>query len=240
MSAIFATVPSIDPFESLLPTASDPAEEPDDLPAPSPAFGVLLPKRGATRPADLEALIAAIGRGDRGAFRALYEVSASQLFGVAVRITRSGALAEDVLQDAFVSVWNNAHRYDRSLAAPLTWLASIVRHRALDVVRQLKRTPVVADYAMNDGENATDSMADDAPLPEDRLSADRENQRVNDLLRGLPVQQRQAITLAYFGDLTHTEVSAAMGVPVGTVKSWVRRGLLELRKGLAGEPALQL
>jgi len=180
----------------------------------------------------LEDLLAGCGRKDEGAFARLYSATSSKLFGVAVRILRREDWAEEVLQDCYVSVWNHAASYSAGLSAPMTWLTSIVRNRCLDWLRRPNRE-VVLTRPDEDGEDPLESVASEDPGPLDELARTTEAKALADCLRRLEVKQRQAIMLAFYEGLSHSELASHMQQPLGTVKTWVRRGLERL-KGCLG------
>jgi RNA polymerase sigma-70 factor (ECF subfamily) len=171
----------------------------------------------------LVGLLAATARRDRAAFARLYELSSPKLFGVALRMVKREDWAEDVLQECYVRIWSHAQDYREGLSAPMTWMASIVRNRCLDWLR--RPNPEVADA---EGEliEAAES-GNPGPLAELERSADAA--ALARCLRGLEAKQRQAIALAFFDGLSHSELARHMQQPLGTVKTWVRRGLLRLK-----------
>jgi RNA polymerase sigma-70 factor, ECF subfamily len=168
-------------------------------------------------------LIAATARGDRGAFAGLYAATSPQLFAVALRIMRRRDRAEEVLQDAFVSIWKRARDYDATKGSVLTWMASIVRHRAIDLLRR-ERPSVPLDDAPGQ-----ESWASSEPDPYEATAASAEARRVRDCLDRLEGKQREAIQLAYYEGITQEELAVRLAAPLGTVKSWVRRGLMRLK-----------
>lgn len=171
----------------------------------------------------LATLLARCGLGDRRAFAELYDSTKSKLFAVSLRIVRERHLAEEVLQDSFVNIWNNAALYATAKSAPMTWMTAIVRNRSLDIVRR----PLV-EVADEDDYFAL-NLQDDAPGPQDRLAAARDQARVERCMQGLDAEQKQTIALAFFHGLTHSEVADHLGRPLGTVKTHIRRGLQKLK-----------
>ncbi len=175
--------------------------------------------------------LVAVARQDSKAFRDLYEASAPKLFGFILRILQNRELAEEVLQESFVNIWNNAASYQSSLASPMTWMTTIVRNRAFDLLRKLNNGQHLAvsydtDAFENDMWHAMES-SDATPAQALELSQDAASlARCMTKLEGL---HRQAMSLAYFHDLSHTEVAAHMDLPIGTIKTWIRRGLEKLR-----------
>ena len=176
--------------------------------------------------AELAALLARSALGDRAAFERLYRAAGSKLFAVSLRIVRDRAVAEEVLQDSFVSIWNHAGDYAQAKSAPLTWMTAIVRNRSLDFVRRTREEPDVDDAL---AANLVDESA--APM---REAADRARAHaLHECLAELEGEQRQSIALAFFHGLSHSELAAHLRKPLGTVKTHVRRGLLRLRDCLA-------
>jgi RNA polymerase sigma-70 factor (ECF subfamily) len=180
----------------------------------------------------LENLLEACARRDQGAFARLYEVTAPKLFGVAVRILRREDWAEEVLQDCYVSIWNNAGRYSVGLSAPMTWMTSIVRNRCLDWLRR-PNLEVVLQRPDDDGDDPLEAIASGAPGPLDDLARSADAKALAACLGRLEAKQRQAIMLAFYDGLSHSELASHMRQPLGTVKTWVRRGLEKL-KGCLG------
>jgi RNA polymerase sigma-70 factor (ECF subfamily) len=185
-------------------------------------------------PADVEqlkSLLAATARRDEAAFARLYEATSAKLFGVAVRILRREDWAEEVLQDCYVSIWNNAATYSAALSSPMTWMTSIVRNRCLDLLRRPVLDTVSA--AADDEMDPLEQIAGDDPGPLARLAASADARAIAECLGRLEAKQRQVIMLAFFRGLTHSELAAHTREPLGTVKTWIRRGLERL-KGCLG------
>ena len=172
----------------------------------------------------LEQLIARSALGDRGAFRELYRAAAPKLFGVALRILRREDWAEEVLQECFVSLWRHAPDYNASRAAPMTWMTSIVRNRCLDWLRRPNPEPLA--------EEALEALESGNPGPLAILEQGRDSAALARCLGALDARQRQAIALAFFDGLSHAELASHLRQPLGTVKTWVRRGLARLRSCL--------
>jgi len=180
----------------------------------------------------LASLLAACARRDERAFRELYEASAPKLFGTALRILKREDWAEEVLQDCYVSIWTNARTYSPALAAPLTWMTSIVRNRCLDWMRR-PRMEVQAPAEAED-EDFFDRFADPSPGPLERLHQSQDAVALARCLGTLEGKQRRAVLLAFFDGLTHAELAERLSEPLGTVKTWVRRGLMRLKACLDG------
>jgi RNA polymerase sigma-70 factor, ECF subfamily len=172
----------------------------------------------------LEELLARSALGDRSAFRGLYQATAPKLFGVALRILRREDWAEEVLQECYVSVWRHAPEYRASRAAPMTWLTSIVRNRCLDWLRRPNPQPI--------DEELLEGLESESPGPLAELERGRDSAALARCLRGLEAKQRQATALAFFDGLSHAELAQHLSEPLGTVKTWVRRGLARLRSCL--------
>lgn len=184
------------------------------------------------RDADLAAALARAGLGDRAAFARVYDATCAQLFGIVLRIQRDRALAEDVLQEVYVGAWRAAASYDAAQSTPLGWLASIARNRAIDSLRRAQAQPAVAPLPVDDDGDPADpyaQLADDGEGPLALLERAGEARRLADCLGRLTPPQRQSVALAFYDGLSHAEVAARMREPLGTVKSWVRRGLLALK-----------
>jgi len=169
----------------------------------------------------LEQLVARSAQGDRAAFRELYQATSAKLYGVALRILRREDWAEEVLQECYVNVWRHAPDYRPGLAAPMTWMTSIVRNRCLDWLRRPNPEPL--------DDEAVQSIESDNPGPLAVLEQGRDSAALARCLRGLEARQRQAIALAFFDGLSHAELARHLREPLGTVKTWVRRGLARLK-----------
>jgi RNA polymerase sigma-70 factor (ECF subfamily) len=171
----------------------------------------------------LAGLLAACARRDRAAFSQLYEATSAKLYGVALRILRREDWAEEVLQECFVSIWTHAPDYRAGLAAPMTWMTSIVRNRCLDWLRRPRAEVADEDGAYTEGAESGN------PGPLAALERVTEAQALTRCLGTLEARQRQAIALAFYDGLSHAELAQHLREPLGTVKTWVRRGLLRLR-----------
>lgn len=184
------------------------------------------------RSARVADLLARTALSDQAAFGELYRLTSGQLYGVALRMLRDHAMAEEVLQDVYVSVWHHAATYAASKSQPLTWLTSIVRNRCLDQLRkrELDTVPITRDDG-DDGEVEMEFAAED-PTPVDMLLSSAERRSVRDCVETLEGGQKQAIALAFYQGLTHAELAQQLRQPLGTIKSWVRRGLERLRQCL--------
>jgi RNA polymerase sigma-70 factor (ECF subfamily) len=175
----------------------------------------------------LAALMARVALGNQPAFAQLYQESSAHLYGVAVRILKDGAAAEEVLQEAFVNVWHHAGSYEAAKSQPMTWLAAIVRNRCLDQLRRRELDTVTMTADDDDGKEFDLPSGD--PTPVEMLLAGAEAQSVRECVDALDAGQKQAIALAFYQGLSHAELADHLRQPLGTVKSWVRRGLERLK-----------
>jgi RNA polymerase sigma-70 factor (ECF subfamily) len=169
-----------------------------------------------------EALLQACARGDRTALHDLYIATAPQLFGLALGILRSRELAEDIMQDSFVSVWRYAHGFDPRRGSAMAWLARIVRNRCIDHLRQRGREAPLDPEFMQRWEDPAASPADLAALSQDA-------RRLWECLDELEESPRKILLLVYYEGMTYDEAADRAGTPLGTVKSWVRRSLVRLK-----------
>jgi RNA polymerase sigma-70 factor, ECF subfamily len=174
-----------------------------------------------------EQLLERIATRDEHALATLYDRYRAFAFAVAMRVVSDPARAEDVVQDAFLSVWRRAATYSTTRGSVRTWLASIVRNRAIDVVRATR------EHAVDAQDPVLQALHDTAPGVHDQVAASLDGEETRRALGELPREQRQAITLAYFAGLSHTEIAGRTGLPLGTVKSRVRLGLQRMRQSLA-------
>jgi RNA polymerase sigma factor (sigma-70 family) len=163
-----------------------------------------------------------VAGGDRAALKTVYEMTAAKLMGVCLRICQDHAAAEDVMQEVYLKVWDRAGRFDASRASPITWLCTIARNTAIDWRRARRMgdtSPVEAVLDLPDGRPSADAL----------LEAGETRARIFDCLDALDEKTRGAIRAAFFQGRTYPELAAAAAVPLGTMKSWIRRGLLQLR-----------
>jgi RNA polymerase sigma-70 factor (ECF subfamily) len=166
-------------------------------------------------------------RRDVSAFEELYERHSRIVYSLVLRILRQGSTAEEVVQDVFLQLWRNSSRYDTSRPF-VPWLLTLARNRALDHLRlkserQRRREDQTEEFPQ---------IATAAPEYEKALDEGRRAERVRALIGSLPAAQKKAIELAYFEGLSHSEIAAALNEPLGTVKSWIRNGLIRLKEGL--------
>jgi RNA polymerase sigma-70 factor (ECF subfamily) len=178
-----------------------------------------------------ETLVRRLLRRDVSAFEELYDRHSRLVHALVLRILQQATTAEEIVQDVFLQLWRNASQYDRSRGPFVPWLLTLARNRALDQLR-LK----------SERQRRREEQAEELPsviaIPdfEGALDEKRRAARVREVMSSLNPQQKRAIELAYFEGLTHTEIANALNEPLGTVKSWIRNGLLKLKEGLQAAP----
>lgn len=173
---------------------------------------------------ELRQLLAQCSLGNRRAFESLYRKASGHLFAVALRCMGQRDLAEDVVQEAFVRIWNSASQYDANLAAPMTWMVSITRNKAIDQLRKHREEPLSDDQVQ--------ALCDPSPSAHEQLEGLRDASALQRCLDTLEGMQRQSIITAYFHGASHAELVTQLAAPLGTVKSWIRRGMERLRRCL--------
>jgi len=179
----------------------------------------------------LIALIERVALQDDVALKSLYDLTAGKLYGLALRVLGNREWAEDVLQDAFLQIWRNAADYQASLSPPMAWMGLIIRSRSLDCLRKRKAD---RDHLHDDIDgNHSDTIASDTPNPMDTSLASQQAWALHQCLTRLEHQQREVVSLAYLRDLSHGELAKQLQLPLGTVKTWIRRGLDQLRVCMA-------
>ena len=186
---------------------------------------------------DIGPLLARVALRDQAAFKQLYDATVRCLLAIAVRLLRDPAWAEEVIQEAYVSIWNSAPNYSPLKAQPMTWLMTIARNKAMDALRSTnseRQTIVHVAPREDDEEDPLTQVADEAAGPLQRLVDRIDAARLRHCLQALDAVQRQAIALAFYDGLTHAELAAHLRQPLGTVKAWVRRGLERLKPCLKG------
>jgi RNA polymerase sigma-70 factor (ECF subfamily) len=177
-------------------------------------------------PPTLEDLMAAAARGDEAAFATVYDQTSARAYGMVLRVVRDPAQAAEVTQDVYLEVWRQSARFDAGKGGVLPWLLMIAHRRAVDRVRAAQSAIVRDDkYA---------TLTEDRPFDtvSEQVQTSLEAQRVRRVLGDLTPAQREAVTLAYFGGYTHTEVAELLKVPLGTVKTRIRDGLIRMRDAL--------
>jgi len=165
---------------------------------------------------------------DVRAFEELYDRHSRIVYGLVLRILQQAATAEEVVQDIFLQLWRNASQYDGSRGPFLPWLLTLARNRALDHLRLKSER----QRRREDQPEELPPVAVSAPDFEGKLDDQRRAVRLRELMSALQPQQKRAIELAYFEGLSHSEIAARLQEPLGTVKSWIRNGLLKLKEGL--------
>ena len=180
----------------------------------------------ADGPADIDVLIGRVARGDAGAFESLYDELAAAVFGLARRVVRDPARAEDVTQEVFLEVWRKASRYDRALGSPRTWVLTIAHRRAVDAVRRSE------SHKRQDNHGAPDEVPHEEPA--EAVIRDEEHGAVRGCLETLTELQLESVRLAYFNGYTYNEVATLLDKPLPTIKTRMRDGLIRLRDCLEG------
>lgn len=168
-------------------------------------------------------LLAAVSRGDQEAFQRLYAATSAKLYGVVLRILRRGDLAEEVLQETYVRVWRRAAEFNPAQATPITWMVAIARNHALDVAR--KKSGVVEEPLGMDG-------GSDMPEPLVRREMTEDLKRLLACMGNLEEERRRLILLAYYSGWTREELAARFDKPANTIRTWLRRSLLQVRECL--------
>lgn len=180
---------------------------------------------------DLDELLLRIARGDRAAFRALYQSMSAKLFGVTLRICRDKSIAEDATQDAFVEIWRKAKDFDGARGAPGAWMAVIARNKAIDQIRKRGRAVLVTGG--EDGADVLDTLPDQKAAVDGGVAG----LALGQCLGRLADREKEMVVLAYCEGLSREELSERYDAPVNTVKTWLRRGLAALKACLDGEEA---
>jgi RNA polymerase sigma-70 factor, ECF subfamily len=181
--------------------------------------------KGSTNCGDgLAELLGATARRDQRAFAQLYEASSGKLYGVALRVLRRCDLAEDVVQEAYLRIWRHAERFDPARGSAMTWMASIVRHLAIDLARSGAMAP--------NNEAELLALPADTPHPLEEISLAEKRRRAFAILRDLDPVKRRLIIAAYLHGESREQLARRFGAPVNTIKTWLRRAVLELRANL--------
>ena len=185
---------------------------------------------GPSEPAldELALLVGQIRRGDRQALETLYEATVGKLHALALAILRQPEDSEEVVCETYAQAWETAERFDPARASVMGWLLMICRSRALDLLRKRRTRGENLDLA------GFERVDEDLQRPDELLSLMQRNSRVHAALSALPPERRQLVSLAFLRDLTHQEIAEATGMPLGTVKSHLRRALGQLREQLEG------
>lgn len=173
----------------------------------------------------ISVLVTNIQRGDQAALRRLYSVASPKLFAIALRIVKRRSLAEDVIQDVFVRIWQHCHDYTPDKGSVWAWMTTIVRNRAIDCIRQDREI-------LMDPEDAMWEQTDPGDGPMQTFLRHESAGAIRRCLEKLPKEQRQVILVAYYEGRTHDAIAHLIDVPLGTVKTWIRRGLMRIKECL--------
>ncbi|MEM7214099.1 MAG: sigma-70 family RNA polymerase sigma factor [Pseudomonadota bacterium] len=174
--------------------------------------------------AELEAMISQVALGNRSEFRNLYNATSAKLFGICLRILNNRTDAEEALQETYIKIWRSAGKFAAGSASPISWLATIARNTAIDRYRSKK--PESADIS------EAEVIADEAPSPEANAMLSDDVGRLNDCMGKLNEKHADALKQVYLGGWTYDEAAQKLGVPLNTVKTWIRRSLISLRECL--------
>ncbi|WP_425495314.1 sigma-70 family RNA polymerase sigma factor [Pandoraea captiosa] len=169
----------------------------------------------------LNRMLSAVGRADREAFAELYRVTSSRLFGVILRMVRDRAEAEDLLQDVFVNIWRRADAFDATRGNAMTWLITMARNRTIDRLREHREAALDEADAL--------AVPSEDPTPAALAEATQARQRLEQCMQRLEPQQRGVVREAFFSGASYSELAARLSVPLGTLKSWIRRSLMQLK-----------
>jgi len=173
--------------------------------------------------AELVWLLAAVAKGDKAAFERLYGATRAKLYGVLLRILGRPEAADDVMQETYLKVWQMAGKFDPTVASPITWMVAIARNRAIDIVRKK------ADVSVEDSPEAL-GVAADTPPPLARREMTEELRRLLGCLGKLDPEKQRIVLLAYYSGWSREQLSHKLDIPVNTIKTWLRRSLLEIRE----------
>jgi RNA polymerase sigma-70 factor, ECF subfamily len=176
-------------------------------------------------PAELVWLMAAVAKGDQAAFERLYVATRAKLYGVALRILRRSDLADEVIQETYLKIWNNAGTFDPKVATPITWMVAIARNRALDLIRKKTEASIEDEPAAMDA-------AGEEPNPLARREMTEELRRLLACLGQLEEDRRRMVLLAYYSGWSREQLAAKFDAPANTIKTWLRRSLMEIRECL--------
>jgi RNA polymerase sigma-70 factor (ECF subfamily) len=168
-------------------------------------------------------LLGAVAKGDAAAFERLYDATRSKLYGVLLRILGRPELAEDVMQETYLKVWRMADKFDPAQASPITWMVAIARNRAIDIVRKRGETSI-------EEEPEAQNVASESPAPLARREMTEELRRLLSCLGKLDPEKQRIVLLAYYSGWSREQLSTKLDIPVNTIKTWLRRSLLEIRE----------
>ncbi len=172
----------------------------------------------------ISALLSQVGLGNRRAFGQLYDLTSAKLFGVCLRLLRDRAEAEDALQEVFIKIWHNAARFQQAEASPMAWLVAIARNQSIDKLRARRAPALDLDEAYD--------VADEGPGPEASAMAGDEKAKIDHCLEQLPDNRAEAVRAAYVEGYSYLELATRFGLPLNTMRTWLRRSLLSLRECL--------
>jgi RNA polymerase sigma-70 factor, ECF subfamily len=170
-------------------------------------------------------LLAAVAKGDEAAFERLYQATGAKLYGVVLRILRRADLADEVLQETFLKVWNSAGQFDPAAASPITWMLAIARNRAIDLVRWKSESSVEEEPEVVD-------VATDTPAPVANREMSEQLKRLLACMGHLDEERRRLVLLAYYSGWSREQLAEEFGKPVNTIKTWLRRALFDIRECL--------
>ena len=170
-------------------------------------------------------LLAAVAKGDQAAFERLYQATRAKLYGVALRILRRADLADEVIQEAYLKIWNAAGQFDPALASPITWMVAIARNRAIDLVRKKSEISIEEEPEVLE-------VAAENPHPLAKREMSEELKRLIACMGGLDEERRRLVLLAYYSGWSRDQLAAKFDKPVNTIKTWLRRSLAEIRECL--------
>ena len=173
--------------------------------------------------AELVSLLGAVAKGDQAAFERLYGATRAKLYGVLLRILGRSDLAEEVMQETYLKVWKMADKFDPSLASPITWMVAMARNRAIDIMRKK------GEISIEDEPDAV-SVAAEQPAPLARREMTEELKRLLACLGKLDPEKQRIVLLAYYSGWSREQLSTKLDIPVNTIKTWLRRSLLEIRE----------
>ena len=176
-------------------------------------------------PTELVWLLAAVGRGDQAAFERLYSATRGKLYGVVLRILRRPDLAEEVVQEAYVKIWRSAGQFDPAIASPITWMVAIARNRAIDLVRKKTEDPI-------EDESEANEIAAETPHPLAQREMTEELKKLLACMGKLDPERQRLVLLAYYSGWSREQLAAKFDKPVNTIKTWLRRSLMEIRECL--------
>lgn len=170
-------------------------------------------------------LLAAVAKGDEAAFARLYTATRAKLYGVVIRILRRQDLTDEVIQETYLKIWRSAGQFDPLRAAPISWMVAIARNRAIDIIRRRKETSI-------EEEPQAMEVATDSPDPLARRELSEELQRLLACIGRLPAERQRLVLLAYYNGYSRERLAAELDTPINTIKTWLRRSLLDVRECL--------